>query len=511
MFPRSINNWISYVGLVIAAIAAVIFVMMFGLVTATSEAHPYGGLVVFVLLPPVFVFGLFLVLVGMWKEIRHRRRTGKASVIEFPRIDLNNPLHRNTAALFLLIAMLIGVTTLVASYAGYEYTESVGFCGRLCHTVMEPEYVTYQHSPHARVACVECHVGPGAGWYVKSKLSGLYQVYAVLFNKYPRPIDTPIHNLRPARETCEHCHWPQKFWGNTERRRVHFMPNEENKRWEIQLLVKTGGVRKGEEAQGIHWHMDIQNEVQYLPKDEKRQEIPWVKLTNRKTGESTVFTVEGQNEQLTPDEQARVRVADCMDCHNRPSHNYKAPSESVNGALESGAIAQSLPNIKSVAVEALIGKYATAEEAKKGIADHIMGYYQKEKPEIASARSADLQAAIAAVQEIYSENFFPEMKARWDIYPENDGHFRFAGCFRCHDGKHKSSEGKVVSLECNSCHTILAQGEPGKLEFAKDENGLEFKHPEDIGDMWKDMACYECHGSTPEEEAPAEGTPQPAP
>lgn len=72
------------------------------------------------------------------------------------------------------------------------YTESVSFCGEVCHSVMEPEFTAYQDSPHARVSCVHCHIGPGATWFVKSKLSGVYQVYATVMNRYARPIATPI-------------------------------------------------------------------------------------------------------------------------------------------------------------------------------------------------------------------------------------------------------------------------------------------------------------------------------
>jgi len=50
------------------------------------------------------------------------------------------------------------------------------------------EYTAYQNSAHARVACVQCHIGPGAEWYVKSKINGAYQVYSVMFEKYSRPI-----------------------------------------------------------------------------------------------------------------------------------------------------------------------------------------------------------------------------------------------------------------------------------------------------------------------------------
>ncbi len=98
---------------------------------------------------------------------------------------------------------------------------------------MEPEHTAYQNSPHARVKCVDCHVGSGAGWYVRSKLSGAYQVYAVLANVYPRPIPTPIKNLRPARETCEQCHWPSHFSGQKEVINTYFKSDEQNTRWTI--------------------------------------------------------------------------------------------------------------------------------------------------------------------------------------------------------------------------------------------------------------------------------------
>ena len=99
--------------------------------------------------------------------------------------------------------MLLVVISAVLSYRAYQFTDSVAFCGATCHTPMKPEYTAYQDSPHARVPCVGCHVGPGATWYVRSKLSGTYQVYAVFRDVYPRPITTPISDLRPVQQACE--------------------------------------------------------------------------------------------------------------------------------------------------------------------------------------------------------------------------------------------------------------------------------------------------------------------
>jgi len=53
-------------------------------------------------------------------------------------------------------------------------------------------------------------------------------VYATTFNKYERPIKTPIKNLRPAQETCERCHWPEKFTGNLDRSYVHYLADKKN-------------------------------------------------------------------------------------------------------------------------------------------------------------------------------------------------------------------------------------------------------------------------------------------
>ena len=98
-----------------------------------------------------------------------------------------------------------GTLVIVATgtYKAVELMESVEFCGTTCHKVMSPEYTTYLRSPHARVRCTQCHIGPGADWFVQSKLSGSWQLVSVALNLYPRPIPTPVHNLRPSRETCE--------------------------------------------------------------------------------------------------------------------------------------------------------------------------------------------------------------------------------------------------------------------------------------------------------------------
>jgi len=381
----------------------------------------------------------------------------------------------------------------ISSYGAYHYSESVKFCGTTCHTVMQPEYVTYQNSPHARVACTACHVGPGADWYVKSKLSGVYQIYAVARDIYPRPIDTPIESLRPAQQTCEQCHWPEKIYGAQQRLLHHYKYDDENTHWPIDLLIKTGGGDPVSGQAGIHWHMNIGVEVRYVARDAKRQDIPWIEVRDRRTGRVTVYEDTEKPLGKAALAAATPRRMDCMDCHNRPSHIYLSPDRAIDDALLRGEVDATLPAIKAVAVEALAQEYPSVAEAQRQIANRITDHYRKEQPDVIAQRTPAVEAAIAAVQRAYDRNVFPAMKARWSAYPNNLGHFISPGCMRCHDGKHTSAQGVVVTRDCNACHLILAQG-PERDDLVA--TGLPFEHPEDIGGAELEMGCHECHAGT---------------
>ncbi|MEW6742469.1 MAG: NapC/NirT family cytochrome c [Planctomycetota bacterium] len=495
--PRIVHNRLCYVGATIALLAFAVFLFLFIISTVTGAGEaPYAGLVIFIFVPAIMLFGLALIPPGMFLEWQRLRRHKPEIVPRFPLIDLNNPRHRNAMFIFIVGSVVLLVLSAFGGYQAYHYTDSVGFCGTICHDVMKPEYTAYQNSPHARVTCAECHVGPGADWFVRSKLSGAYQVYAVLFNKFPRPIATPIQSLRPAQETCEQCHWPQQFFGGQERKFIHYLSSEDNPRWDIQMLVKIGGGNPAAgQTEGIHWHMNIANRVEYVATDEKRHTIPWLRLTNRTTGEVTEYLSKGV--QVSPEEIANARVMDCMDCHNRPTHIYRSPSYAVNLALARGQIDPELPSAKATAVEILSDSYASTEEALAAIEKRWREFYEREHPDLAADGGPAISKAAEVLHDIYRNNIFPEMKVRWDSYPDNIGHLEAPGCFRCHDGNHVSSDGKVLSKDCRICHTILAQGKPGELEFASGPEGLDFRHPEDIGDMWQEGICTDCHTGGP--------------
>jgi hypothetical protein len=361
---------------------------------------------------------------------------------------------------------------------------------------MEPEHTAYANSPHARVSCAECHVGAGAGWYAKSKLSGAYQVYAAAFNKYPRPIPTPIKNLRPAQETCEQCHWPEKFFGAQQRQYNHYMYDEANTHWPINLLIKTGGgdPKTGQTA-GIHWHMNIGVQVEYVARDERRQDIPWVRVTDRTTGRVTVY--QDQVSPLSAEELAAstVRRMDCIDCHNRPSHKFNSPDNAIDRAILTGTIDASLPEIKRVAVEAMQAPYETKDDAFRAIATKIPDFYLQNYPDILAQKRVAIDEAVLATQYQFSQNVFPEMKVRWEGYPDNIGHFIFPGCMRCHDGNKVSDDGWTITRDCTACHAILRQGAGENMQMAVTEEGLEFSHP-DGGEDWRDTNCHDCHTGT---------------
>jgi nitrate/TMAO reductase-like tetraheme cytochrome c subunit len=237
--------------------------------------HPYVGILIFLILPGLFVLGLLLIPIGIFLRRRKLQRAGELPEV-YPEIDLRVPMVRNSL-LFVGVATILNVMIFgFASYRGVSYMDTTTFCGLTCHTVMAPEYSAYQNSPHARVECVECHIGPGAGWFVRSKLSGLRQVFAVTFKTYSRPIPSPVKYLRPARETCEQCHWPQRFSGDKLITKINYKDDEKNTPLTTALVLKIGGgVRPG--SPGIHGrHLDVGSRIHYISIDQERQVIPVV-------------------------------------------------------------------------------------------------------------------------------------------------------------------------------------------------------------------------------------------
>jgi hypothetical protein len=445
-------NPISLVGVVLTTTGAILWLFLLPTMLSGSTSHPYLGIATFLILPIVFFLGLALIPLGIWLRKRRERKLGLTPATAVV-LDLKNPQFRRLAAFFLATTAANVVIGAQYTYRAVTYMESVSFCGQTCHTVMQPEFTAYQNSPHSRVDCVACHIGAGANWFVKSKLSGSWQVVSVTFNLYPRPIPTPVENLRPARETCEQCHWPQKYGADRIRVIDHYAEDEQNTNTKTVLLMRIGG---GKQTRGIHGvHLGPGVVIRYGHTDRQRQDIPWVEYRDGK-GQVTEYWAGGKP--LGNDKKMEIRTMDCMDCHNRPSHAFEMPERALDHALSAGEAPTDLPFLKKEALALLKRDYPSHEAATQAIREGLERFYREKYPDLFAKRKGDVERAAQAVAAIHNRNVFPSMRVRWGIYPNNIGHTDFPGCFRCHDDNHTAGERKI-SQDCNSCHQMLAMEE----------------------------------------------------
>ena len=418
--------------------------------------HPYIGILVFLTLPAIFVLGLLLIPLGIWLRRRSLRGSGQLPAV-FPPIDLRLPVVRRTLEWVVLATGLNLLIIGTASYRGVEYLDSTNFCGTTCH-VMLPENTAYHVSPHAHVACVDCHIGPGLPWMVRAKVNGLRQVAMVAFHTFPRPIPSPVKDLRPASQTCEQCHWPGRFAGDKLLVRTSYTDDEKNTPQTDVVMLKVGG-NNGQGVSGIHGHhLGDAAGIRYVSTDPQRQTIPAVYYTDDK-GKTTAFISSDAKPTQKQLDQGEHRVMDCLDCHNRPAHASELPESAVDKQMSLGRISADLPYIKKKAVEVLKVDYSTRDIAQQSITGEISKFYQTNYPEIDRAQHALVQQSGEEVAAIYLRNIFPDMRVTWGTHPNNLGHMDSPGCFRCHDGSHTSADGQTITNDCAACHQIIASGE----------------------------------------------------
>lgn len=448
------------IGLVGAALTTVSGLLILGLAAAAMQGFvgsPYVGIFAFLVLPGFFVLGLLLIPFGAWLARRRARRAAERGeeIPHLPVVDLNDPLTRRRV---LVVAVLTAVNVVVLGVAGYkglQVMDSPAFCGS-CHSVMDPEFTAYRRSPHARVSCVECHIGEGASWFVKSKLSGAWQLISVTFDLYQRPIPTPIHNLRPARETCEECHWPSKFTGDRLRVTTSFADDEAStEKKTVTLLHVGGGQTAAGPIQGIHAHVAPGVHIRYLS-DPKRNAISTVEATWA-DGKTVLYRTKDTPATLPPREG--WREMDCVDCHNRPTHRFREPGPEIDQAILAGHVDVSLPWIKRESLAALQAAYPSHDAARAGIEKRLVDFYRQLDPAAWPSREPSVRAAAKALGDIYGWNVWPSMKITWGTYPSFLGHDQAPGCFRCHDGDHVTPQGKAISQDCGLCHSLLAVDE----------------------------------------------------
>jgi hypothetical protein len=466
------NNGITISGIVLTTLSGLLIVVFLIAQLWGGLDNPYIGLFAYVVLPVIFVLGLIEIPIGMWRRRRSLISEGATDeeLTEFPRLDFNDPQMRRVATIIIVMTALNAVILGSASFFAVEEMETVTFCGETCHTVMRPEYTAYQDSPHSRVACVDCHIGPGASWFVKSKLDGLRQVWRTALDTYDRPITSPIHTLRPARETCEQCHWPNKHHGDKLRIFSRYKTDEANSPSYTAMLMRTGGGSLDiGRADGIHWwHIYSDNKIRYLA-DESREEMSWVELTTP-DGEVRTYTRDG-HEPPAETVEAEARIMDCVDCHNRPTHKFNVPAKAIDWVIDAHPELRQLPYFKKQAIKAIEGEYESHAVGMAAVRDALIDFYSTEYVEIATGRPELVSMGGELAAQAYGKTVFPEMGTNWETHPNHIGHDDFPGCWRCHDDEMSTADGEhVIPMDCDTCHIFLVEDSPEYPEFA---NALE--------------------------------------
>lgn len=475
-----LRNWFSLAGMVLSVAAMGAFALLFFIDLFADHANPYMGILAYVVSPMFFFAGLALIILGYALETRRISRGGEYKRELRLNIDLSRKRDRRILVLFLFGSVGFLFLTAFGSYETYHLMETNEFCGQACHTPMDPEYKAYQHSTHAQVDCVACHIGPGTKAYIQTKLNGVKQLYHQVRGDYNRPIKIRNPQLRLAEETCQTCHWSQKHFGDVPKTFRRFLADESNTPFTVQMLLKVGGSDPIHgPVQGIHSHMNVANKIEFISLDPDGLEIPWVRMTNEE-GKVTEYHTKGFTVDLTKHE---IRTMDCMDCHNRPAHKFLSPNDAVDQSMAMGRIDTSIPWAKKNIVAALAAEYSTRDEAHAKIQETLRKAYKD---------NDRVDSLIAETFKIYDVNFFPEMKADWRAHPDHIGHKDTKGCFRCHDGKHLASDGEttIKGSDCKACHSITAQGSGKDLLNIKPDGHEAFIH---LDSEYSEPDCSDCH------------------
>jgi NapC/NirT cytochrome c family, N-terminal region len=435
------SHWVSLLGagIVTTAVISWLLIQLGGM----GQDNPYLGMLTALLIPAVFFIGLILMPLGFWLA----RRRGETAIV-------NRPFPWRRLAMFLGITTVANVLLATQfTYRAVEHLSTRQFCGQSCH-VMLPQFRAAQVASHAKVDCVACHIAPGAEGFIAAKLAGTRQLYHVMRDSYPRPVPPALESGRlvPASQTCEHCHDRGNEIGNRLRVIPKYAADEANSLSYTVLLIHAGGGGSG--IHGAHLNPDVR--ISFSAKDAMRQEIPWVRWRNQKTGEERLYTQKGAGP--IPGGQAEIEMQ-CVDCHNRPAHTFESADAALNRALFSGEISPTLPGVKGKALELLTAEYPSQEEALRALPSRLAEHYKTNHAALYGSREAEIRRAGETIAAIYARNVFPDLNVKWGTYTDNRGHTASPGCFRCHGGDHSTAKGEALTGDCASCHEMPAMEE----------------------------------------------------
>jgi nitrate/TMAO reductase-like tetraheme cytochrome c subunit len=438
-------------GAVITTASAVVFIALVIAEFLGLFENPYSGLVVFIAVPAVFLFGLLLMPLGMWLEQRRLERHPEAAA-GWPVFDFNQPVVRRRALLVTVLTAVNVVILLIAGYGGLHSMESPTFCGQTCHTPMEPQFTAWKNGPHARTECVKCHIAEGAQGFIHAKLAGTRQLAHVITGSFPRPISPGAHMAPGAQaQTCLGCHQPERVVGDPVHVFHEYADDEKNTEAVTILKMHLGGPLS--EGRSIHWHADPANRVEYVATGEDRQTIVYVKATDAK-GNVKEYRSSDATDQMI-DSGVR-RTMDCIDCHNTVGHPISpAADRAVDRTIAAGQVNSKLPYARREGVRLVTAAYPSHDAAVAAIDQGLRDFYK-------SQNNVDQQAvgrAATALQGLYTRNVFPTMKVTWGSYPDNRGHLASPGCTRCHDDEHKTKDGSAINGDCEYCHKEITKPE----------------------------------------------------
>lgn len=437
------THWVSMAGVALVTLAGFSWIFVLPLSLRGRVENPYIGLLVFIAIPVIFFAGLILIPIGI--ALGKRRLAQQLATLP----DRRTAFRR--AGIF--FAVMTAANVIIGSQISFravDYMDNVQFCGQSCH-VMKPEFTAHLSPPHQEVACATCHIAPGTTGWLRGKMAGTRQLMEVLFNSFPRPIESALESNRlvSSAQTCEQCHARERYIGPRLRLITKYQPDESNSKTETVLTMLVGGGSRG----GIHGaHMGPGVQIRYAAQDKKRQMIPWVEYRNSETGSTRTFLAADTK----PDASLPIYEMQCVDCHNRAAHRFEDPDRAVDQALLTGQIAASLPFVKKIGVGLIQANYQTDAEAAQKIPAGLAAFYAQAYPDVAAKRGPEIQAAGAALLAIYQRNVFPDLKVTWGTYLNNLGHVDSPGCFRCHDGGHSASGGQTITQDCDTCHKAVA-------------------------------------------------------
>ncbi len=458
---QRLHNPLSLIGLVLVITGTVTW--LFTIVTQFGSRNPYLASLTVLALPAITVAGAVLTILGVRRRDRRAAALGGDQIAPAPpALTWKNPAVRQLTGFLIAVIAANVLFGFYVTRKAVDYVASPAFCAGTCH-ILTPEFTALQHAPHAEFDCTDCHVGGGAGSFVRAQMHGAENVAKALTKSYSLPIQTPIPSLAQGQLPCIRCH-PNRDYGEKYKKWVSFDQDEGNSASRTELLLRIGG---GNNASGAHGaHLAEGAMIEYRS-DPSRKTIPWIRYTAA-DGKQIIYQTSSWSPTMA--EEFELRRMNCIDCHNRVAHSFEDASGALDEALFRNEIDPRLPFIKREGMRVLTVSYANREAASQQIPSEIYEFYREQYPETSARQVGSILNASAALVAVYQRNVWPEYGVTWGLHANHAGHEDYPGCFRCHNDNQISQDGERTLLgdDCTICHAILTDRAPISLPLVTD-------------------------------------------